>query len=233
MHAATATIEASPRAFVTALLPALSEASSGAIWPDEEPQRARAELGALFAPPGHWGPHDVIAVIEQVLPSDAVVTVDSGAHRILLSQQLRVRKRLGLLQSAGFCTMGAAIPLAGGAKAARPDTPVIAVLGDGGLEMGLGELATLRNEGLPVVIVVFQDESLALIEMKQAQAGLTRAGVRLGASRFEDIAEALGGKSWRVASRESFEAAFAAALQEQHFTLIICDIQVSDYAGKF
>jgi acetolactate synthase-1/2/3 large subunit len=167
------------------------------------------------------------------LPGDAVVTVDSGAHRILFSQQFKVRHPLGLLQSAGFCTMGAAIPLAAGAKIARPDRPVVAVLGDGGLEMGLGELATLRDQGAPVVIVVFQDESLALIELKQAQAGLDRKGVALGQSRFEDVAAALGGKGWRVKSRDAFVAALLAALKENRFTVIVCEVQVKDYAGKF
>jgi acetolactate synthase-1/2/3 large subunit len=167
------------------------------------------------------------------LPESALITVDSGAHRILLSQQLAIRKPLGLMQSAGFCTMGAAIPLAAGAKVARPQAPVIAVLGDGGLEMGLGELATLRDEAVPIIIIVLQDESLALIELKQAQAGLARAGVTLGRSRFEDAAAALGGRAWRVGSREDFDAAFATALSEDRFTLIICDIQVSDYAGTF
>jgi acetolactate synthase-1/2/3 large subunit len=99
--------------------------------------------------------------------------------------------------------------------------------------MGLGELATLRDQHIPVVIVVLQDESLALIELKQAQAGLERRGVRLGRSKFEDVAAALGGKGWRVNSRDGFEAALSAALKEDTFTIIVCEIQVQDYAGKF
>jgi acetolactate synthase I/II/III large subunit len=63
--------------------------------------------------------------------------------------------------------MGAAVPLAIGARLSAPDRPVIAVLGDGGLEMTLGELGTLRDRRLPVVVVVLQDASLALIELKQ------------------------------------------------------------------
>ena len=93
--------------------------------------------------------------------------------------------------------------------------------------------STLRDQNLPVVIVVFQDESLALIELKQAQAGLECKGVALGRSKFEDVAAALGGRGWRVKSREAFEAALSVALQERSFTVIVCEIQVSDYAGKF
>lgn len=233
MHAATARIEAPPRALLEALLRALPDAPAKPAWPNGEPAVSRERLRARFAPPDAWGPHTIFDALQRSLPETALVTVDSGAHRILLSQQLLIRRPLGLMQSAGFCTMGAAIPLAAGAKVARPEAPAVAVLGDGGLEMGLGELATLRDEGLAVVIIVLQDESLALIELKQAQAGLARAGVALGRSKFEDVAAALGGRAWRVNAREEFEAAFAAALGEDRFSLIICDIQVSDYAGTF
>ncbi len=61
--------------------------------------------------------------------------------------------------------MATALPSAIGAKIARPIAIVVAVMGDGGLEMGLGELATLRDCGLPVTVVVFQDASLALIAL--------------------------------------------------------------------
>ncbi len=232
MHSATASIEASPRRFLEALLGAL-DLSKRSAWLGGEPAAVRERLQALFAPPAAWGPHAVIDALQKQLPATALVTADSGAHRILLSQQLRVRRPLGLMQSAGFCTMGAAIPLAAGAKIAQPDMPVVAVLGDGGLEMGLGELATLRDQGAASIIVVFQDESLALIELKQAHAGLDRCGVALGRSQFENIAAAFGGKGWRVNSREAFEVALSTALQERCFTVLICEIQVNDYVGKF
>lgn len=232
MHMATAVIEASPRAALTPLLSRFQQRGAPA-WPGGEPAAARDRLRARFAPPEAWGPHAVFDALERMLPESGLITADSGAHRILLSQQIRVRRPFGIMQSAGFCTMGAAIPLAAGAKIAKPDAPVVAVLGDGGLEMGLGELATLRDQTIPIVIVVLQDESLALIELKQAQAGLERRGVALGRSRFEEIASALGGKGWRVKSREAFETAFSSALQEASFTVIVCEIQVKDYVGRF
>jgi acetolactate synthase-1/2/3 large subunit len=232
MHSATMRIEASPRLVLEALQKH-DWRPQARSWPDGEPAAARERLAALFASPPAWGPHAVIDGLEKTLPPGAVVTVDSGAHRILLSQKIRIRAPFGLMQSAGFCTMGAAVPLAAGVKIARPDLPVVAVLGDGGLEMGIGELATLRDQGAPVVIVVLQDESLALIELKQAQAGLQRSGVALGQSKFEDIGAAFGGNGRRVNSREAFESALSAALHEACFTVIVCEIQVTDYAGKF
>jgi acetolactate synthase-1/2/3 large subunit len=233
MYESTTIIEASPYAVITALLPAIEASAGSPKWPESEPRKVKERLLALFAPKSEWGPGTVFDILERNLPTGAVITVDSGAHRILLSQQIKVRQPFGLLQSAGFCTMGAAVPLAAGAKIARPERRVIAVLGDGGMEMGLGELATLRDQNAPITIVVLQDDSLALIELKQAQAGLERTGVRLGRSRFEDIAPGLGGKGSRVRSGIEFETALAAAIQDETFHVIVCEIQVNDYAGKF
>jgi acetolactate synthase-1/2/3 large subunit len=161
-----------------------------------------------------------------------VITVDSGAHRILLSQKMRFGRPLALLQSAGFCTMGAAVPLAAGVKLAQGSTPVVAVVGDGGLEMGLGDLATLRDARLPVVIVVLQDESLALIELKQRQASLPMAGVRLGVTKFEDVARACGGDGYRVGSAAGLKSALTTALSAKVFSVIVCEIEAEDYAGR-
>ena len=230
MHWTNFRIEGDVGTIMTALLDCDAPASRG--WSCESPSKARIELEAAFASPQPWGPHAAIDVLQQALPEDAVVTVDSGAHRILLSQKMTFERPLALLQSAGFCTMGAAIPLAAGVKIADRRKPVVAVVGDGGLEMGLGDLATLRDADLPVVVIVFQDESLALIELKQRQASLPLAGVRLGATRFEDVARACGGHGCRVTSAHDFKSALASALSASVFSVIVCEIEAEDYAGR-
>lgn len=229
MHLAGTTILGDPLEVLSAVEKGLSEHR---FWPGGEPAAARAELARVFAPPAPWGPHAVVDGLAAVLPDDAVVTVDSGAHRILFSQRYPARRPLSVLQSAGWCTMGSAIPLAIGAKLAAPRQPVVALLGDGGLEMTLGELGTLRDAGLPVVVVVLQDASLALIELKQAKAGLARAGVGLGATRFEAVAEAFGGTGVRVRDAAAFEAAVRAGLSRDAFTVIVCEIEASDYVDR-
>jgi acetolactate synthase-1/2/3 large subunit len=218
---------------VATLLDALAEGlEPRRRWLNDEPATARARLEALFAPPAAWGPHAIIDALGAVLPEDAIVTVDSGAHRILLSQRWKARRPLSLLQSAGWCTMGAALPLAIGASLTARDRPVIAVLGDGGLEMTLGELGSLRDQRLPVVIVVLQDESLALIELKQRRAGLGPAGVALGRTRYEEIAAAFDGAGVRVRDVSALRAALAAALERRAFTLIACEIEAGAYVDR-
>jgi acetolactate synthase-1/2/3 large subunit len=202
-------------------------------WPEGEPDRARGQLAKLFAVPVGWGPHAVFATLAEALPAEAVVTVDSGAHRILFSQMWRAARPLQLLQSTGFCTMAAALPLAIGARISEPARPVIAVLGDGGLEMGLGELGTLRDQGLPVVLVVLQDASLALIELKQQDAGLVRAGVAMGRTDLPALARAFGGYGVEVASADGLRSALGDALAADRFTILACRIEAAAYRGRF
>src|SRR3546814_5054441 len=82
-----------------------------------------------------------------------------------------------VLQSTGLCTMGCALPLALGAQLAGPERPVVAFTGDGGLLMVAGELSTAAELGSKVIVVVFVDASLALIDLKQRQRQMKNAGV--------------------------------------------------------
>ena len=230
MHEAGSWLAGPVAALLTALASGLERRA--VAWPAGEIARAKAALAQAFAAPADWGAHAVIETLEAALPADAIVTVDAGAHRILLSQKLHIRRPGGLLQSAGFCTMGAALPLAIGAKVTRPGRPVVAVMGDGGLEMTLGELGTLRDQGLPVVVLVLQDESLALIELKQRQAGLETKGVRMGATDYAAVAQAFGGEGMAVSSREGLAAALAAAFRGERFTVIAAKIDAGDYVGR-
>ncbi len=90
--------------------------------------------------------------------------------------------------------MGCALPLAIGAKLAAPERPVVAFTCDAVIELVLCELATLSELELPLVIVVFVDASLALIELKQRQVGLANLGVDFGRTDFAAVAQALGGR---------------------------------------
>ncbi len=118
-------------------LPALSH-DAPPRWKDGAPLVARTALTAAYALPDHWGPHQVFATLRAVMPADTIATADSGAHRILFSQMWQCPDPRGMLQSSGLCTMACAVPLAAGAKLGRPDAPVLAVVGDAGLEMGAG-----------------------------------------------------------------------------------------------
>jgi acetolactate synthase-1/2/3 large subunit len=112
--------------------------------------------------------------------------------------------------------MACAVPLAAGAKIGRPEVPVLAFVGDAGLEMGAGELATLAAQKLPVVICVLVDHSLTLIEMKQR------------ASQRPNLGVDFGGPGKGSLTREA-----QAALARDRFTLIAAHIPRRAYDGAF
>ena len=219
---------------ITPLLSVLAErVESRTSWREGEPAAARRRLDELFATKVKWGPHAIVDVLNRAVGRDAVVTVDSGAHRILLSQKWTAARPLSLLQSAGFCTMAAALPLAIGVKVADRSKRVVAVMGDGGLEMSAGELATVRDLKLPITIVVFQDRSLALIALKQSSAGLRSAGVTLGETDFAAVANGFGGHGINVENADDFRNELEAAAGRDGFTLIACRFDAAAYDNAF
>ncbi len=211
-----------------ALLPAANTPRNGL-------PTTRTTLQTAFAPRQSWGPHQVFDTVRALLPTDGIATVDSGAHRILLSQMWRCDAPQTLLQSTCFCTMGIALPLAMGyAKAAGPNgPPVVAFVGDAGFEMGIGDLATARDMGISLTIIVLVDESLALIDLKQSRSNLPQLGVSFSKTNIVDIAAAYGGHSEWINDKEQLKGGLSRAFNHDKFTLLACQINKSDYAGAF
>ena len=194
---------------------------------------ARNSLQEMFCATSEFGPDRVFDVLRDTLPASTIATADSGAHRILLSQMWQCPIPRGLLQSSALCTMACAVPIAAGYKMANPDTPVIAFVGDAGLEMGLGELATLREYKIPLIICVLVDESLTLIEMKQRASQRPNLGVDFSGSNFPAIADALGGHGVWVDNVEALKTEANAALERNTFTVLACRIGRKSYDGRF
>ncbi len=235
MHASTIIYEA----HVSTVLAALGDAQTTGQepkrgWPDDAPARTKAKLREAFAVPADkpWGPHQVFAILRAVTPTNTVATADSGAHRILLSQMWDCALPRTLLQSSGFCTMGGALPLAAG-HALATGQHSLCFVGDAGLEMVLGELATLRDLDLPVVVVVLVDRALALIEIKQRQMQLPRQGVDFGATDFAAVGIALGGHGVNVSSSSELELEAKNAFQRKGFAIIAAQIGDRAYDGAF
>ena len=201
-------------------------------WPDSEPSKVRDRIRKDWNADEVWGPAAVVDQCRQSAPRDTVATVDSGAHRILLSQMWECYAPRSLLQSTALCTMGCAVPLAIGRKLAEPTRPVIAFVGDAGMEMFLGELATLRDLKLAVPIIVFVDESLGLIELKQRGTGYENLAVDFGATDFPAVAKALGGEGAWVRSREELAEQLNAAFHRDTYTVIAAVIGEKAYDGR-
>jgi acetolactate synthase-1/2/3 large subunit len=164
-------------------------------------------------------------------PSTGTVTVDAGAHMLAATTLWPVRAPNGMLISNGLSTMGFALPAAIGAALVDRGRGVVALTGDGGLLMCAGDLLTAAREGLPVIVIVFADESLSLIEIKQQARGLPAAGVELGAIDWPAVARGMGVEAFSAATGEELDAALEQAAAGAGPCLIEARIDRSNYGA--
>jgi acetolactate synthase-1/2/3 large subunit len=125
--------------------------------------------------------------------------------------------------------MGFALPAAIGAALVDPDRPVVALTGDGGLLICLGELLTAARRKLRIITIVFSDASLSLIEIKQQQRRLQESGVALGHIDWLRLAGGFGVAAFRADSPDGLERALEQAQACSAPSLIEAKIDRSHY----
>jgi len=158
-------------------------------------RRARARLDKLARDrrndsPLH--PQFVAATIDRLAAPDAVFTADVGTPCIWAARYLRMNGSRRLIGSFSHGSMANALPHAIGAQASHPGRQVVALCGDGGLAMLLGELITLRQMRLPAKIVVFDNGALSFVELEMKAAGIVTYGTDLDNPDFAGMARAAG-----------------------------------------
>ncbi len=164
-------------------------------------RRTRKRLDALSHSRGDRGPlhPQVIArAIDTLADDDAVFIADVGTPTLWAARYLRMNGRRRLLGSFNHGSMANALPQAIGVQAAQPGRQVVTLSGDGGLAMMLGELLTLRQQNLPVKIVVFNNGALAFVELEMKADGFVNFGTDLDNPSFAEIGQAVGLHTVRV-----------------------------------
>jgi acetolactate synthase I/II/III large subunit len=160
-------------------------------WPPGTGAKVRAAAQrALDDGAAGFRPQDVIHTVRKVA-GDVTVTVDAGAHMLVAMALWTTDHPRRVLISNGLATMGFALPAAVGAALAEPSSRVICLAGDGGLGMVLAELETLARLCLDVTVVVFNDATLTLIELKQPP-GADPGAVAYCGTDFAVVARAMG-----------------------------------------
>lgn len=127
-------------------------------WEKEQPLGMRKDKGIT--------PQKIIECMNEEFKK-AVVVTDVGQHQMWVTQYLEMDENKKLLTSGGLGTMGYGLPAAIGAKFGYPDTPVICVSGDGGVQMNIQELATATAYGLPVILCIFNNSYLGMVRQWQ------------------------------------------------------------------
>ena len=172
-------------------------------------------------------PMDIINEMNRQF-DEAIIVTDVGQHQMLVAQYAEITEKKRLIMSGGLGTMGYGFPGAIGAKLGNPDKPVIAISGDGGMQMNIQEFATAVLEELPIILCVFNNEYLGMVRQWQKLFYGKRyamTNLKAGAlSRrtdgqeypeytpdFVKLAESYGAKGLRVTKKDEIAAAFEAA----------------------
>jgi pyruvate dehydrogenase (quinone) len=137
-------------------------------------------------------PQYVARVLSELAAEDAIFACDVGTPTVWAARYLQFNGRRRLIGSFLHGSMANALPQAIGAQATFPDRQVIAMSGDGGLAMLLGDLLTLRQHELPVKIVVFRNDSLAFVSLEMKTAGFLEFATDLVNPDFGKLAESAG-----------------------------------------
>lgn len=156
-------------------------------------------------------PQFVARAIDQLATDDAVFLPDVGSPVMWAARYLRMNGRRRLIGSFAHGSMANALPQAIGVQSAAPGRQVVALCGDGGLSMLMGELLTVVQSRLPVKMVVFNNSSLNFVELEMKAAGFVNYATDLDNPNFADVANSLGVLGLRVESSSDLDAALKKA----------------------
>jgi pyruvate dehydrogenase (quinone) len=165
-------------------------------------------------------PQFVAKTIDRLAADDAVFLPDVGTPVVWAARYLHMNGKRRLVGSFNHGTMANAVPQAIGVQASHPGRQVITLSGDGGLAMLLGDLITLRQQKLPVKVVVFTNGALSFVELEMKAAGVVHYGTELENPDFAAVAQALGMHGERVERPDDLEAALRAAFDHDGPALV-------------
>ncbi|MCD8072528.1 MAG: thiamine pyrophosphate-dependent enzyme [Alistipes sp.] len=165
-------------------------------------------------------PEYAAVLIDKYAADDAIFTVDTGMCCVWGARYINGTGKRDMLGSFNHGSMANALPQSIGAALARPGQPVVALCGDGGISMLLGDLATVVQYNLPIKIFVFNNRALGMVKLEMEVAGIPDWQTDMYDPDFSKVAEAMGIESVTVHDPENAETAIKSAFDIQGPVLI-------------
>lgn len=191
-------------------------------------KRARGDLDALANPREGKAlihPQYLARIINEEAGDDTVFTCDVGTPTVWAARYLMMNGKRRMLGSFNHGSMANALAQAIGAQSAYPDRQVIALCGDGGFSMLMGDILTLIQQNLPVKVVIFNNGTLGFVEMEMHVGGMLEYSTELKNPNFAHMAEAIGIQGYRVDNAEQVQSTIRTALAHQGPALV--DVRVN------
>jgi pyruvate dehydrogenase (quinone) len=169
------------------------------------------ERGTRDYPP--MKPQVVTYTLTKLLDDDAIVTADSGTIATWVARYIQIRGRMQFSLSGNLATMANGLPYSIGAAVANPGRQVVAIVGDGGFTMLMGEVATLVKYNLPVKVIIVKNNVLGQIKWEQIVfEGNPEYGVELQPIDFAAYATAVGAAGFTLDDPSQAESVLRQAL---------------------
>ena len=213
-----------------------ASAGSLARWSEAEVAAHRGKLRELYYAgrvQGRMNPTDVLDVARSLMPRDTVISTDVGSHKLLLGQGWTTYSPRTLLMTNGLSSMGFSLPAAIAAKIVHPQKQVVCFIGDGGLAMVQGELRVAASLKIDPIVVVFCDNSLNRIELKQMARQYPSWGTVIEPTDIGMLARAMGCDGVEVDSIKGLEGVLAGARAKDRPLVIGAKIDPAQYAAQF
>ena len=180
-------------------------------------------------------PQQVIKEIAGAITEDTIVTTDVGLHQMWAAHFLDISKPRKFISSGGLGTMGFGFPAAIGAEVACPDDAVLAIVGDGGFLMVCQELATIKENDIPVVIAMLNNRKLGMVYQWQNKMYDKRySETDLGTTPdFVKLAESFGINAERVEEVDKTQEALSKALKDNESILLEITVEKDEFIPMF
>lgn len=205
------------------------------VWEDSfgdyRKRRSAPQNGSARGAPEGIEPVPMIRELSRVLPPETIVVTDVGSHKYLFGQFWPSSHPETFFVSNGLSAMGYGLPAAIGAKLARPQSPVLLAIGDGGFSMNSQELETAKRLGVALLVVVLADQSYSLIRLAQESRGLPNFGVDFGPIDSVATALACGIPALRIETVEQLAAEIAVANNAGASLVAEVPLAVNSYKG--
>ena len=172
---------------------------------DEQRDREAADTAVPIRPPY------IMKVLSEVIPDDAVISLDVGENQWWFGRNFRV-KRQRFVMSGYLATMGFGFPGSLAAKIAYPDRPVFCITGDGGFSMAMGDFVSAIKYDLPVVVIILNNRQLGMIQVEQMMEHYPNYATDLLNPDFAKYAETCGGAGLRVTRPDELRPAVVKAM---------------------
>ena len=198
--------------------------------PRSSPRHRQAFAAALRPASPSFTAHAAIDAVRRALPREGMLSFDVGAHTHQIASQWSAHAPKTFHITNGWSSMGFGLPGAIAAKLARPDLPVVCLIGDGCFQMTCGEVAVAKRLGLTLPVVVLDDRWLALIKVKQIRRQFPLYGTALQDEDYrEPPAHYFGVPAVGVREAAALEAAVASALAARGPTVIEAVVDSEHY----